>query len=590
MLTGPRGRGQDAFARSRGRLWEESPGWLVSLAPPARLPAPFLTLQPSMYRASVLAATLAAVVATSLVAQQGSAGQDPAVGDPAARAAALRREVDKLSDQLVQERAKLLGDLKVNGKQLDAREVMREAVYLAGGKLVEAKVANFFILEEVKKQIESGRRKPEDFMVSDEDVMEQLAPLKGDFETKNPGVDFWEVVRSQYGLSKETFLEQRKESILFDRVFFPGSPKDWPEITKEAIKAQTNSEQGQKFMEQLEKAAEGVDEKGNPKKLPDFWVNMMRQFVQKGLRSWSDIRYASSGLPPEVVLRVNEFEWTTVEAFEFIKKGLFVQDLERAMQEVAVREALRQEIVKQDKYLSDEGFQKRYDEYRQPYDSTPFTVEVIATRFKGYPCLEAFRARWRLITSFGDMIKPEMTDEALQAHADKRAAFFADGQVDVSLLPFQARNPKSGAWEPDGMAQAKIRCEAAFAALEKKALTFDQAIAQHKEFFSNDEKKGLLGLLPLNQLRQQLRESEFTQLLDGFSLAEFLFFEAEVGKTIGPIQGPDGWFIARVNSRTPARRKIDVKNERERELVREDYITTRFLDWAREVIGRAKFE
>ena len=79
-------------------------------------------------------------------------------------------------------------------------------------------------------------------------------------------------------------------------------------------------------------------------------------------------------------------------------------------------------------------------------------------------------------------------------------------------------------------------------------------------------------------------------LLDGFSLAEFLFFEAEVGKTIGPIQGPDGWFIARVNTRTPARRKIDVKNERERELVREDFLTVRFLDWAREVVGRAKFE
>ncbi len=528
-----------------------------------------------MLRASVLATVVAAVVASSLVAQ-----------DPAA----LRREVAKLQDTLIQERAKLLSELKVNGKALDSREVMREAVYLAGGKLVEAKVADFFILEEVKKQVESGRRKAEDFLVTDADVMDQLAPLKGDFETKNPGVDFWEVVRSQYGLTKETFLEQRKQAILFDRVFFPGAPKDWPEITKEAIKAQTNSEQGQKFMEQLEKASEGVDEKGNPKKLPDFWINMMRQFVQKGLRTWSDIKYASNGLPAEVVLRVNDFEWSTVEAFEFVKKGLFVQDLERALQEVAVREALRQELQSKGKYIGDEEFQKRYDEYRQPYDSTPFTVEVIATRFKGYPCLEAFRARWRLISSYGDLIKPEMTDEVLQAHADKRSAFFADGQVDVSLLPFQARNPKSGAWEPDGMAAAKTRCEAAFAALEKKAMTFDQAIDQHREFFANDEKKGRLGLLPLNQLRQQLRESEFTQLLDGFSLAEFLFFEAEVGKTIGPIQGPDGWFIARVNTRTPARRKIDVKNERERELVREDFLTVRFLDWAREVVGRAKFE
>jgi hypothetical protein len=533
-----------------------------------------------MNRAFALAATLAAVAASPLAAQP----------DPQEQVKTLRRELDRLQDQLVDERSKLLTEIKVNGKSLDPQEVMREAVYLTGGKLVEAKVANFFIVEELKKQIDSGQRKAEEFLITDEDVMAQLAPMKSEFETKNPGVDFWEVVRSQFGLSKDTFLEQRKEALLFDRVFFPGSPKDWPDITKEAIKAQTQSDQGPRFLEQLEKAAEGVDEKGQPKKLPDFWVNMMRQFVQKGLRGWSDIRYASHGLPSQTVLKVNDLEWSTRDAFEFVKKGLFVQDLERAMQEVAVREALRQELVAKNAYIDDAEFQRRYDEYRQPYDSTPFTVEVIATRFKGYPCLEAFRARWRLITSFGDLIKADVTDENLQAHADKRAAFFADGQVDVSLVPFQARNPRTGAWEPDGMAKAKQRCEAAFASLEKKDTTFDQLLEKHAEFFSNDEKRGRLGVLPLNQLKQQLRESEFTQLLDGFSLAEFLFFDAAVGKTIGPIAGADGWFIVRVNSRTPARRKIDVKVEREKELVREDYITCRFFEWASGVIGRAKFE
>lgn len=532
-----------------------------------------------MHRALAVAATLAALIASPLVAQ-----------DNQEQIKKLRREVDRMADQLVDERAKLLGELKVNGKVMDAREVMREAVYLTGGKLVEAKVANFFILEELKKQVGSGQRKPEEFQVSEQDVLDQLAPMKSEFETKNPGVDFWEVVRSQYGLSKETFLEQRKEAILFDRVFFPGAPRDWPDITKEAIKAQTQSDQGPRFLEQLEKATEGLDEKGQPKKLPDFWVNMMRQFVQKGLRSWSDIRYASHGLPSDVVLKVNDLTWSTQEAFDFIKKGLFVQDLDRAMQEVVVREALRQELASKGAYMSDEEFLRRYDEYRQPYDSTPFTVEVIATRFKGYPCLEAFRARWRLIASFGDMIKADVNDENLQKHADKRGAFFADGQVDVSLIPFQARNPKTGAWEPDGMTGAKARCEAAFARLEKKEMTFDQALDKHTEFFSNDEKRGRLGMLPLNQLRQQLRESEFTQLLDGFSLAEFLFFDAEVGKTIGPVQGPDGYFIVRVNSRTPARRKIDVKVERERDLVKEDYVTVRFFEWAAGVIGKAKFE
>lgn len=502
----------------------------------------------------------------------------------------LTRQVNALQDQLAKERQGLLRNVKVNGVALDPRVVMREAVYLTGGKLVEAKVADFFILEEVKKQIDSGARRPEDFNVTDDDVTAELLPMRNDFETKNPGVDFWEVVRSQYGLNQETFLQQRKQAILFDKVFFPGSPQNWPQITKEAIIANTQGDQGPKFLEQLEKATEGVDEKGNPKKLPEFWVNMMRQFVQKGLRNWSDIKYASNGLPPNIVLSVNGIEWKTEEAFEFVKQGLFVQDLERAMQEVVVREALRQELVNKGVYVSDEEFHKRYEEYRQPYDSTPFSVEVIATRFKGYPCLEAFRARWRLITSYSDLIANEMDDAHLQAHADKFAAFFADGQVSIDLIPFQARNPKTGAWEPNGMQQAKARCEAVFDAMGKGEITFDEALGKHGEFFANDEKKGRLGFLPLNQVRQQLRESEFTELLDGWSVSNFLFYDAEVGKTVGPIQGPDGYLIARVNARTPARRKIDVKNERERELVREDYLNWRFFVWANEVIAKAKVE
>ena len=140
------------------------------------------------------------------------------------------------------------------------------------------------------------------------------------------------------------------------------------------------------------------------------------------------------------------------------------------------------------------------------------------------------------------------------------------------------------------MSEAKARADAVFADLKEKEISFDDALTKQGEFFVNDEKRGRLGFLPLNQLKQQLRESEYTQLLDGFSVSNYLFFEADVGKTHGPIAGPDGWFIARINSRTPPRRKVDVKNEKERELVTEDYINYRFFQWANEVIGRAKFE
>ena len=53
---------------------------------------------------------------------------------------------------------------------------------------------------------------------------------------------------------------------------------------------------------------------------------------------------------------------------------------------------------------------------------------------------------------------------------------------------------------------------------------------------------------------------------------------------------PDGWFIARVNSRTPPKKRMDVTNQRDRDLVREDYLGHRFLQWANEVIAKATIE
>src|SRR5688572_4040438 len=130
----------------------------------------------------LIATTFAAVLSAG-AATRAQPPQDP----PQDQVKALAREVSGLSSQLVAEREKLLQNVKVNGITLDPRAVMREAVYLTGGKLVEARVADFFILEEMKKQIDGGRPANE-FQVTEEDVLTELAPMKSDFETKNPGI------------------------------------------------------------------------------------------------------------------------------------------------------------------------------------------------------------------------------------------------------------------------------------------------------------------------------------------------------------------------------------------------------------------
>jgi hypothetical protein len=497
---------------------------------------------------------------------------------------ALRQQIRELEADLIQRRAEGIEAIEVNGVKLSPLQVRREAVFLAGANQIEAKIANFFIDEWMERAVEEGRNRA-DFEISEQKIVADLKDQVAQFQEQNPGAEFWDAVRSMTGLSRDGYLEQARHTELFNKVFFPGPAEQWPSITKEAIIASAGGGSGKQFWDNMVNSTKSQN--GQIKELPVFWMFLCRGWVQKQLKMWSDIRYPADGLPPEIVLSVNGRTWETEEAFERVKTGVFVQDLERAMIEVVGREALRQALEKAGAMMSDDGFREEYDVYRQQYDSTPFTTEVIAKTFKGYPSLEAFRQRWRLMRSFEKMIAKDINDDNLQAHADRYVRFFKDGQTDVDVIPFLAKSVKTNAWQPDGFAGARQRAVEAFEAISGGA-SFDDTLEQRGEFFAKDPERGRLGNKALNQIRQSLRESEFTDLLMGYSIGTYLFYDAEQGKVVGPLRGPEGYYIARVNNRLPARGTVDVKDERMRELVRQDYVTHRFMAWANEVLSRVQ--
>lgn len=495
-------------------------------------------------------------------------------------AAAIREQIAAIEAKLAEARVASLGAITVNGRTIPADEVRREAIYLIGAKEIEARISDFFLEEQKQIALDEGRD-PSEFVVPDSQIEEDVANLLAEFTKKNPDVSLWDAVRVQFGMDKERYMHMRKQTILFDRVFFPGPATEWPVVTQEAIMASAQGGDGKAFWDNLVKAS--IDDEGNARELPPFWLQLCRGWVQKQLKSWSDIRYPSDGLPPEVCLQVNERTWSTEDAYEHVHRGLYAQDVERAISEVTIREALRQELEEAGAYLSNEEFRALFDEYRQQYDSTPFTTEVIAVNFKGYPSLEAFRQRWRLMRSYEKMIESEITDEALEAHADKYRSFFGNGQVNVDVVQFLGRSQKTGGWLPNGVAEARERAEKAMKAIENGA-DFDQILARRGEYYSNDEEKGRLGSKSMNQLRQVLRENEFLDLLTGFSVGDFLFFEAEPREVYGPLRGPDSYFLARVNARIQPRGAVTIANERTRDLVRQDYVTRHFHEWANEVL------
>jgi hypothetical protein len=511
--------------------------------------------------------------------------QDPG---KAAEQQKLVEEIQKAKDLRQQIVSDLLKSIEVNGKELPADSLQRETVFLAGNNLIELKILEFMVEEWKARLIKEEGKKEADFAVDIKVVEEEIKKNLNEFAMKYPDLDFWEVVRSQTGVSKDRYLHQRTVTMVFDKVFMPGAPDQWPAISVEAIKAGANGSDGEAFWDGLKKNSKGPDGKAKP--MPAFWLDMIRKMLVTQLKKWSDIKFPADGLPGDVVLEVNGRRWMTSDAFEQVKEGLFVQDMETAVSELVCREALRQELAKAGTYLSDKDFREQFTEYRKQFDSTLFNTEMIAKAFKGYPTLEAFRTRWRLMKSYEDMIAKEINDDSLQAYAEKHDRFFADGSVNVDVIPFLGRDSRSGAWRPNGMSAALKRAEKVLAGIKGDRESFDKALEASGEFYTQDKERGRLGGKSYNELRRSLRENEYTDLLKGFSLGYFVFYEGAVGKVLGPIQGSEAWYLVRINGRTPAKKPVSVKEARTRDLVKQDYVAYRFLEWSKKVLETTKLK
>ncbi len=522
-------------------------------------------------------------------------GKKPAEADAASQAdkaaeAAGRKVLAQIRDaqrEMAGARAKLMGPVRVNDKVISADQVRREAVFLVGVTQLELKILEFIMEEWRKNAIEEDGRKPEEFVVDEKAIEAEIKKSLDKFRGMYPNLDFWEVVRAQTGLSKRQHIANSRVTQLFHKVFFPGAPDQWPEITAEAIKSGSKGGQAEGFWDSMVKQGRNAD--GTVREMPAMWMDMIRRMVITQLKNWSDIKYPSHGIDPNIVVEVNGMKWKTDEAFNEVKEAMFLQDMEKAYTEVVIREALKQELQKQGAFLSDEKFSKLYDEYNKDYEGTLFNLDMIARAFKGYPTLEAFRQRWRLMRSFEDLIAKEINDDNLQNHADRHKRFFADGSVNVDVIPFIAKDRYTGGWQDNGLAEAKKRADKAMAAI-KGGKTFDTILEEMGEFYINDKEHGRFGSKSLNDLRRTLRESEYSELLDGASLGYHVYYDCEVGKVEGPLRGADAYYLVRVNSRGPASGKVEVSDLRTRELVKQDFVAYRFLEWANEILSHTKVE
>lgn len=473
----------------------------------------------------------------------------------------------------------LLKDLTVNGKPLDPVELKQSLIHILASPKVNTKILDIIVTDYLQDSIDNGRD-PSEFEVTEEEVLSTVEDFIAEAKKKDPDIDVWDAILVAFNLDKQQFMDRARQTKVFDKVFFPGTIENWPVITREAV-INSSPQNGQQFWDAMVTQLKG-------KEMPAFYMGMCRQWVQYSLRQWSIVEFPADGLPPELCVRVNDRGWDTEEAFEEVMQNVPVQSIQNGITEVVITKLLEAQLEAKGVLMPADEFRARYDEHRAQYEGSPFNLEVIATTYKGYPSEQVYRNRWRLIQSYQDMIADTIDDDALRNYGKKHVRFFQDSRTNVDVIPFVAKDLVNGAWIEGGFEQARTRAEQTMKDIEAGG-NFDELLKERGEFSRNDELKGRLGAQSLNKLRKTVGESEYSDLHQGYSVGEFLYYEAVPGKIYGPLRTPSGYYIARVNSRVPASGTPDISSERVRNLVMQDMVQARFLEYANELLADSDF-
>ncbi len=247
----------------------------------------------------------------------------------------------------------------------------------------------------------------------------------------------------------------------------------------------------------------------------------------------------------------------------------------RAAMERFVLAVLQAELERKRAWLDDAAYGAAYDTYSERYDNTPFTVKVIATKFKGYPDLETFQRRWRVFESFRRTLPADALGEAALADEAKQSRDLLVGNgVEIEWWLHGAAVQDDGRLD---FAAAEAAAATTLAKLRAGEKVIDPVIVHSH----NGEASPVL----YNPMQQLFGEGEYMALLREPAAAAVM--RAKQGELVGPLRAPKGVLVVRVGKRTEVDRAIDLKNEATRELVRQLREHRLFLAFVDAVFAKA---
>lgn len=486
--------------------------------------------------------------------------------------------------------------LVINGEEVSNDRLKRHiALGPLGTQLIEGKVIQAFIDMELERRRSEGEDVSQ-YAVSEEQIQQALTDAQAEVDKEFEDDDM--TLQDLLTREQKRFLEQGvRLSQLFDKLYLPENPAEWPPITMAALENSQMAELIDKVKESYEQRKD-LDEaaKKQSKGSVDFLNNMFRQDVIGYLKENSDIKTEEHGIPDDVAMIVDGEEIMVAEVWEQVKDLVTADDVKQAKQWIVNTTLAREALQKAGVFMSPEQYAKKYADEHDPYKDSPFSLERLAIAYRKFPNLDTYKSYYRLLHSYQGMIEDEISDETLNERID-RLDLLISGKIDVDIILVSAYDFEKQEWKEDGWDEARKRAESITrelaqgldweAAVEKYSEFYDPPVAKSQMQVYQPKNKGRFKAVTRAQLRDHIQENDFLKFLNSASVSDFIFYQQEMGTTNQPLIGPYGFYIPHMHKRILTGRTVTMDKPEHRDLLVQEYVQTRFDRWLLELRQQA---
>lgn len=491
----------------------------------------------------------------------------------------------------------LLGKpLVINGQVIPFEEVKRQCCLgPIGVSEIETAKLGIYIEEEMQRRIAAGA-KEEELKVGDAELDEFLAGIEEQIKAEYPegGVTLEDLFVS---IGADASKERMRISRVFEKLFMPDDPAQYPPLTVEAI---LKTPGGDAWIQQLKQDFEA--RRDAPPKRKDLEARAIEdailQQIAEHLRTTSTVVTAPA---PGVLYRVNGVDIKVEDIWRRIQPLITVMEVHAAKQWIVNSTLLKQALVAAGAWLTDAEADAAYHAFSDPYKDSIFSYERIALSVKQFPSIERFVEYRHIYESFKRMKQAEITPEVLKQQAEYRTnKIVGQVAVDADVILCAAQDLKTGRWKENGWVDAENRMRDVLKLLVEEQQPWEVMVETYSDFYdppmSVSERsqegmperpvKGRFRGIQRNNMMPELGESEYGLFLNGSSITDFIFFEQEVGTLGTPMRGPLGWYLPRLIRRSKPPRQLTNDQEAMDVLILDDYLTGSLNRFTQELIKK----